>query len=78
MGDAHSTSIQQVPPSRDGVRNLLDWACGCVLIYGALFGIGKLILKEITPGVVFLALAAVAGSVIYRDLSRRGSRSVME
>ncbi len=67
-----------VPPSRDGARNLLDWLCGCVLIYGALFGIGKLILKEITPGIVFLALAAVAGSVIYWDLSRRGWRSVME
>ncbi len=67
-----------VPPSRDGARNLLDWLCGCVLIYGSLFGIGKLILKEIAPGIVFLAVAAVAGSVIYWDLSRRGWRSVME
>ncbi|MDQ6699917.1 MAG: sodium:proline symporter, partial [Acidobacteriota bacterium] len=67
-----------VPPSRDGGRNLLDWACGCVLIYGSLFGIGKLILKETATGLAFLAIAAVAGAVIYWDLSRRGWSSVME
>ena len=67
-----------VPPSRDGGRNLLDWACGCVLIYGSLFGIGKLILKETVTGLAFLAIAGVAGFVIYWDLSRRGWSSVME
>src|SRR5213593_496307 len=31
-----------VRPSRDGLSNLLDWIAGCVLIYGVLFGVGKL------------------------------------
>lgn len=58
--------------------NLLDWLCGCVLIYGALFGIGKIILKDYGEGFAFLAVAAAAAGVIYWDLSRRGWSSVME
>jgi TM2 domain-containing membrane protein YozV len=37
-----------------------------------LFGIGKLLLGSIATGLLFLAIAAVAGYVIYWDLSRRG------
>ena len=36
----------EVKPSRDGLSNLLCWAGGCMLIYGALFGVGKLLLHE--------------------------------
>ena len=35
-----------VKPRQDGLSNLLDWICGCVLIYGVLFGVGKLLLQE--------------------------------
>ena len=58
--------------------NLLDWLCGCALIYGALFGIGKIILKDYEAGLGFIAVAVVAAAVIYWDLSRRGWSSVME
>jgi Na+/proline symporter len=58
--------------------NLLDWLCGCALIYGALFGIGKIILKDYAAGAVFLAVAIGAAAVIFWDLSRRGWASVME
>jgi Na+/proline symporter len=58
--------------------NLLDWLCGCALIYGALFGIGKIILKDYEAGLWFIAVAVVAAAVIYWDLSRRGWSSVME
>jgi solute:Na+ symporter, SSS family len=58
--------------------NLLDWLCGCALIYGALFGIGKIILKEYETGLEFIAVAILAAVVIYWDLSRRGWSSVME
>jgi hypothetical protein len=34
----------EVKPSRDGVSNFIDWIAGCVLIYGVLFGTGKLVL----------------------------------
>ena len=67
-----------VRPSTDGLANLLDWGAGCVLIYGILFGVGKLLLLEPVPGTLLLGVAAVAGWMIYHDLSRRGWKSVVE
>src|SRR5713226_6582938 len=61
----------EIPPTRDMAYNLLDWIAGCVMIYGSLFGVGKMLLKDYTTGLVFLAVALAAGAVIYRDLSRR-------
>ena len=68
----------EVRASADGLANLVDWIAGCVLVYAALFGVGKLLLHEPLPGVLLLALGAVAAVVIYRDLSRRGWHSVVE
>src|SRR3989441_7619365 len=67
-----------VKAASDGLSNLLDWIAGCTLVYGALFGIGKLLLHDTTPGLLLLALAALGGFVIYRDLSRRGWATVVE
>jgi Na+/proline symporter len=67
-----------VKASSDLGWNLVDWLAGCALIYGALFGIGKIILKDYGAGAVFIAVALLAAVIIYRDLSRRGWASVME
>src|SRR5207237_8768180 len=67
-----------IRPSRDAARNLVDWIAGCVLIYGVLFGVGKLLLHDTLPGVLLVGLGCIAGGVIYRDLSRRGWRAVVE
>jgi Na+/proline symporter len=67
-----------VKPSRDGLSNLLDWISGCVLIYGVLFGVGKLLLKETGIGLALLALGLLGGAVIYWDLNRRGWSSVVD
>jgi len=71
-------AASDVPPSRDLAWNLVDWLCGCALIYGALFGIGKVILRDYVEGIIYFVIAAVAATVIYWDLSRRGWSSVME
>jgi SSS family solute:Na+ symporter len=68
----------EVRVSSDLGWNLLDWLCGCVLIYGALFGIGKIVLKDYGTGFVYIAIAAAAAGAISWDLSRRGWSSVME
>jgi solute:Na+ symporter, SSS family len=68
----------EVAPSRDLGHNLLDWLCGCVLIYGILFGIGKVILKDYSLGAGLLIAGLLAGVVIYWDLSRRGWSSVVD
>ena len=69
---------RDVVPPRDGWRNLLDWAAGCVLVYAALFGTGKLIFGETALGTALLALAAAAAALLYRDLGRRGWAGVID
>jgi len=68
----------EVPPVSDMRWNFLDWICGCIMIYGALFGVGKLIFQETGLGLLFLAIAILAGAVIYWDLNRRGWKTAME
>jgi len=67
-----------VPVRRDGACNLLDWISGCLLVYMTLFGVGKLIFGQVLAGFALLLLAAIAGSVIYWDLNRRGWKTVTE
>lgn len=68
----------EVPPARDLKYNFFDWIAGCAMIYGALFGAGKVILKDYVTGAALLAVALAAGLYIYRDLNRRGWKSVVE
>ncbi len=67
-----------IKPSRDGLSNLLDWISGCVLIYGVLFGTGKLLLHENGIGLALLCMGLAGGSIIYWDLSRRGWSAVVD
>jgi SSS family solute:Na+ symporter len=67
-----------VRPSADGLSNLMDWIAGCALIFGILFGTGKLLLKDYAAGSLLFALGLAAGAVIYRDLSRRGWGAVVD
>lgn len=67
-----------VPPTRDGLANLVDWAAGCTLVYMTLFGVGKLLFGETALGFGFLGLAVAAGGFLYWDLNRRGWKSVIE
>jgi hypothetical protein len=67
-----------VQPERDGWANLVDWVAGCTLIYGVLFGTGKLLLHETVPGLLLLAAGIAGGAMIYFDLSRRGWSAVTD
>jgi Na+/proline symporter len=67
-----------IKPTRDGLANLLDWIAGCALIYGVLFGTGKLLLHESAVGLALLAMGLLGGAVIYWDLSRRGWSVVVD
>ena len=48
------------------------------MIYGTLFGIGKIIFGDMLTGLMMLAVAAAGGAFIYWDLSRRGWKSVVD
>jgi Na+/proline symporter len=67
-----SEMAPEVQSSGGGWFDALDWICGCALIYGALFGVGKLLLGDLASGMWLLAMGAAGGAVIWFDLSRRG------
>jgi Na+/proline symporter len=63
---------------KDGMLNLIDWLCGVSMIYAFLFGAGKIIFGEYLLGVGFLVAGLFFGSIIYRDLNKRGWKAVGE
>jgi Na+/proline symporter len=67
-----------VPVQHDGACNLLDWICGCLLVYMTLFGVGKLIFGQALLGAGLLIVAMLAGWIIYWDLNRRGWKSITD
>ena len=64
-------------PAPGPVRGLLlDWLAGCVLVFATLFGLGSLLFGRYLQGAAWIAAAAIAIAIIYRDLSRRGWKSI--
>src|SRR5207253_4983950 len=64
--------VPELPEVRDFASNAFNWIMGILLVYGCLFGIGKLIFGQWMWGVLLLVMAAVSGYLIFWDLSRRG------
>ena len=64
--------VPELPEVRDVASNTFNWIAGVVLVYGCLFGIGKLVFGQLGWGLLLLAIAAIAGYLIFWDLSRRG------
>ncbi|HTA87627.1 MAG TPA: sodium:solute symporter family protein [Silvibacterium sp.] len=62
----------EMPPVRDMSANAFDTILGCILVYGALFGIGKLIFGDWLVGALLLIAAAIAGGLIWWHLEKRG------
>ena len=62
----------ETPATRDLGRNLGSWILGCVMVYGALFGIGWLTLTPRWLGAVMLVIAAVAATLLYRNITHGG------
>jgi len=50
--------------------NAIDWVAGCGLVYGALFGIGKIVLGDLPQGFAYLAVAAACGALIAYNVTR--------
>ena len=55
---------------------LLDWLAGCVMVYSTLFGVGSLLFGRYVECAAWLAAAAISSAIIYRDLSRRGWKTI--
>ena len=64
--------VPELPEVRDVAGNTFDWLMGCVMVYGCLFGIGKIVFQQWAWGIALLIISATAGYLIFWDLSRRG------
>jgi SSS family solute:Na+ symporter len=64
--------VPELPEVRDVAGNAFNWVMGVILVYGCLFGIGKVVFGDWVAGVVLLAVSGAAGYLIFWDLSRRG------
>ena len=64
--------VPELPEVRDVAGNAFNWVMGVVLVYGCLFGIGKIVFGEWLSGLMLLAISGAAGYLIFWDLSRRG------
>jgi hypothetical protein len=64
--------VPELPEVRDVSANAFNWVMGVILVYGCLFGIGKLVFGQLGWGFLLLAISGVAGYLIFWDLSRRG------
>jgi Na+/proline symporter len=58
--------------------NALDWVAGCGLVYGALFGIGKLVLGDLTQGSISLGVAVLCGGTIAYNVARTSEPDLPE
>jgi SSS family solute:Na+ symporter len=56
---------------------LLDWAAGCVLVYGTLLGTGALLFRQPQEALLYLVAAGGAAALVYWNVSRRGWGAVM-
>jgi len=60
----------EIPPTQGLRLNLWCWVLGSVMVYCALFGVGKMLLLEGRTGAVLIALAAVSAWRLSRELQR--------
>jgi hypothetical protein len=60
----------EIPETHGLARNLWCWVLGCAMTYGALFGVGKLLLRHWGSGTLLILLTLVTAWLIYRELSR--------
>ncbi|MBU4444497.1 Na+:solute symporter [bacterium] len=73
-----SKELKDVQSDSGFGKVFVDWICGVVLVYASLFGIGKLILGDYLPGIVYIAVAAVSATVIYLHLSKVGWNTIRD
>ena len=60
----------EISATHDLARNLWCWILGTVMVYSALFGVGKLLMQRWTLGFCLSTLAALCAWQMSRELTR--------
>jgi SSS family solute:Na+ symporter len=59
----------EIPVTHEVGRDLISWMLGCVMVYAALFGTGKLIFMQYSKGALLLLVAVISAGLLYRRIS---------
>jgi Na+/proline symporter len=71
-----SDKLKDVTPDTGYFFLFIDWACGIILVYMFLFGMGKILFHDYLMGFVFILIGLAAAGIIFWDLNRRGWKSI--
>ncbi len=71
-----SSLVPDVKGDSGYIGLFISWISGIILVYSTLFGIGKIVLGEYLPGLIYILTAIGAGSVIYYVFSKIGWEKV--
>jgi SSS family solute:Na+ symporter len=66
---------REIPETHGVARNLWRWVLGCGMVYGAMFGVGEILLQKWTGGLVLVTFAAICALQMSRELSRGDSEA---
>lgn len=69
---------KEVFPKQELRANFFLWIAGCILVYGSIFGIGKLFFAEFGLGALYIAIGLIAGWSIYFYYQKRGWEAIAE
>jgi Na+/proline symporter len=64
----------EISTTRDLAANLRAWVMGCLMVYLALFGLGRVILGPRSVGLLFLLGSGLCAWLLSRDIARRVER----
>lgn len=67
-------AVQKTIEKTKILPDIVNWILGTVLVYSALFGIGKVILLEVKTGIMFLLVSLISGFVLYKNMSKQEYR----
>lgn len=73
-----STQLPEVESDSGFLKMFINWLIGVILVYSILFGTGKLILGDYTWFVIYLAVASISVSIIYKNLSKIGWKTLVK
>jgi SSS family solute:Na+ symporter len=67
---AIATLAPEIPRTHDIGRNLWCWILGCVMVYSALFGVGKLLMHHWSLGIFLVLVATICAWRMARELNQ--------
>ena len=73
-----SSQLPDVESDSGFLKMFINWLIGVILVYSILFGTGKLILGDYTGFIIYLVVASISVSIIYKNLSKIGWKTLVK